>query len=90
MHTGEALCCVQLNYADSLLGVSKRDSYTGSGGNASGGSVKNLCFRRRSVSRMLVYSGTSSNTITRSRSGGSLLGLQKKWGVSSPTLVYGL
>jgi hypothetical protein len=72
IHTGEALCCVQLNWADSWLGISKRHgpaSYTGPGGDASGGSVKNPCYKRRAVSRTPVDSGTSRNAFRRSKLG---------------------
>ncbi|KAF8480975.1 hypothetical protein DFH94DRAFT_828471 [Russula ochroleuca] len=53
-------------------------SYSGSGGKASGGSVKKPCSKRRSVSQP-TDSGTSGNGFTSSRSGGSLLAVQRKW-----------
>lgn len=89
--TGKAAYYIQLDYFDSRLGVSKRQgsaSYSGPGGNASGGSVKNLCTKRRAVPQTPADSGASSSVPTRSRSGGSLLALQRKRGVSSLTLTY--
>ncbi|KAI0005502.1 hypothetical protein BJV74DRAFT_880748 [Russula compacta] len=68
------------NSGDSYSVSKRRDSasYSGPGGNASGGSVKNPCSRRRAISRTLVDSGTSRNSLTRSRSGGSLLAMQRQ------------
>jgi hypothetical protein len=88
IHSGETPLHVPLNYADSWRGVSKRHgsaSYSGSGGKASGGSVKKPCSRRRAVSRVLTDPGTSGNGPTASEpgSGGSKLAIQRKWGESS-------
>ena len=83
IHSGEALLHFPLNYAESWRGVSKRHgsvSSSGSGGKASGGSVKNPCSRRRAVSRVVTDSGTSGNGLTGPESGGSKLALQRKWG----------
>jgi len=81
--SGEAPLHVPLNYAESWRGVSKRHgsvSSSGSGGKASGGSVKKPCSRRRAVSRVPPDSGTSGNGLTEPGSGGSKLALQRKWG----------
>lgn len=89
-HSGEYPLNVPLNYADSWRGVSKRHgsaSHSGSGGKASGGSVK-TCSRRRAVSRGLTDSGTSGNGITEPGSGGSKLVMQRKWGESLTTSIY--
>jgi hypothetical protein len=91
IHTGKTSYCIQLDHADNWLGVSKRDgsaSYSGPGGNASGGSVKNLCSERRAIHQTLADSGVSSSVPISSRSGGSLLARQKKWGMSSLALTY--
>lgn len=91
IHLGEAPLHVPLNYADSWRGVSKRHgsaSYSGSGGKASGGSVKKPCSRRRAVSRVLTDSGTSENGLTEQGSGGSKLSMQRKWGESLTTSIY--
>lgn len=91
IHTGKTSYCIQLDHADSWLGVSKRDgsaSYSGPGGNASGGSVKNLCSERRGIHQTLAGSGASGSVPISSRSGGSLLARQKKWGMPSLALTY--
>ncbi|KAN0121591.1 hypothetical protein V8E52_003487 [Russula decolorans] len=65
----------------SWWGVSKRHgsaSYSGSGGKASGGSVKKPCSSRRAVSQVLTDSGTG-NGPTEPGSGGSKLAMQRKW-----------
>jgi hypothetical protein len=81
IHSGEAPLHVPLNYADTWRGVSKRHgsaSYSGSGGKASGGSVKKPCSRRRAVSRVLPDSGASENGLTE----------QWKLGESSTTSIF--
>ena len=90
IRSGEVPLHVPLNYADSWRGVSKRHgsaSYSGSGGKASGGSVKKPCSRRRAVSQVLTDSGTG-NGPAEPGSGGSKLAMQRKWGESSTTLIH--
>jgi hypothetical protein len=90
IRSGEAPLHAPLNYANSWWGVSKRHgsaSYSGSGGKASGGSVKKPCSSRRAVSQVLTDSGTG-NGPTEPGSGGSKLAMQRKWGESSTALIY--
>lgn len=90
IHSGEASLHVPLTYADSWRGVSKRHSasHSGSGGKASGGSVKKPCSRRRAVSRALTDSGTSGNDLTEPVSGDSKLAMQRRRGEPSTTSIY--
>jgi hypothetical protein len=93
IRTGTNSHFVQPKRADRQVSASKRyasASYSGAGGNASGGSVKNHCSRHREVSRTLADSETSKHSFTGSRSGSSLFALRRNFGASSSTLIFSL